>query len=152
MPVHPDRAGRLLIRPATRADIDAFCTATGCNRSRNPTLRAWAGELADSDGPPRIVGLGGIYVAQGRWFGFIDLDEEARVYRMTIARTMKRFLDAVRKDGIRFIYAEASLEEKGAAWRLKRLGFAVDPRSQVLYRWSAQSEPIKSQASQAGRA
>jgi len=123
----------LIVRPATRRDIDAFCWATGSDRAGNPSVRAWAGETEG-----RIVAIGGIGLARGRWFGFIDVTEEGRRYRVTLARAMKAFLQEARRDGIRYIYAEAAPEEKGAARRLKKLGFIVDPRSQMFYRWSAE--------------
>ena len=117
----------VIIRPATREDLEAFS-----DMPNKPSIRAWVGEL---DG--RIIGIGGLALAKGRWFGFCDLTEEARSYKMTIMRTAKRVLAEARRDGIRFIYAEASPHEPRAVAWLTSLGFSLDPRSEHFYRWSA---------------
>ena len=117
----------LAIRPATREDIEAFS-----DLPNKPTMRAWVAEL---DG--RIVGLGGIALSKGRWFAFVDLKDEARPFKVTIARSALRFLDEARRDGIRFIYAEVSRHEPRALPWLLSLGFEFDQRSQHFYRWSA---------------
>ena len=117
----------IIVREATRADIASFSAISDI-----PTVRAIVGEI---DG--KIVALAGIALGKGRWFAFCDLCEDVRPYKMTIARTAIRFLDECRRDGIRFIYAQASLVEPGAISWLTRLGFTLDPRSQQLYRWSA---------------
>jgi len=117
----------LIVRPATKAFIERFS-----DMANKPTVRALAGEI---DG--RVVALGGCALAKGRWYGFIDLLDEARPHKMHIMRGAKRFLEAARHDGIRFIYAEVSqTEPKALAW-LTSLGFEYDLRSQHLYRWSA---------------
>ncbi len=116
-----------VIRPATRADIEAFS-----DQPAKPSIRALAMEM---DG--RIIGLGGIALARGRWIAFADLSEEARRYKMHIMRAACRFLDDARRDGIRFIYAAADpCEAKAVRW-LTRLGFELDPKSGVLHRWRA---------------
>lgn len=84
-----------------------------------------------------IVALGGCALVKGRWLGFCDLREEARPFKMHIARAAIRFLDHARKDGIRFIYVTADTQETGAVRWLTSLGFEVDPRTQYLYRWRA---------------
>jgi hypothetical protein len=117
----------LAIRPATREDIEAFSPMPN-----KPTIRAMVGEL---DG--RIVGLAGVVLHRGRWLGFCDLTEDARPYKMTIARAAIRFLADARRDGIKFIYADADLSEPTALRWLASLGFHLDPRTQYLYRWRA---------------
>lgn len=117
----------LTVRPATRSDIAAFS-----DLANKPTVRAWIGEL---DGA--IIALGGIALVKGRWIAFVDLTEAARPYKMTIARTAIRFLEAARRDGIRFIYAERDVNEPSAERWLTSLGFTIDPRSEYLFRWRA---------------
>ena len=119
------RKSRPIVRPATREDIEAFS-----DLRNKPTLRAWVGEI---DG--RIIAIGGLAFSKGRWFGFCDLSDEARQYKMTIARTAKMVLDEARRQGIRFVYAEAGQNERGASRWLISLGFIIDPRSGYLYRW-----------------
>ena len=116
-----------VIRKASREDIEAF------SPMRNkPTINAWCAEI---DG--RIIALGGCALVKGRWFAFCDLTEEARQYKMHIARTARRFLMEAKRQGIRFIYAEANLAEPGAERWLTSLGFTIDPRTAYLYRWRA---------------
>lgn len=115
------------VRPATREDIEAFSDIPN-----KPTLKAWVGEV---DG--EIVALGGFAFSKGRWFGFCDLKDEARRYKMTIARAAKMIIAEAKKQGIRFIYAEADKDEPSAVRWLTSLGFAVDPRTAFLYRWRA---------------
>ena len=113
------------VRPATREDIEAFSPVRN-----KPTIRALCLEV---DG--KIIGLAGYAFVKGRYFGFCDLDDEARQYKMHIARAAKRFLKAARDEGIKFIYAEADPEERGAVRWLTSLGFEVDPRTTYLFRW-----------------
>lgn len=114
-----------VVRIATREDIEAF------SPMRNkPSLKALCLEV---DG--KIIALGGYAFVKGRYFGFCDLHDEARQYKMHIARAAKRFLKAARDEGIKFIYAEADPEEPGAVRWLTSLGFAVDPRTAHLFRW-----------------
>lgn len=117
----------VIIRPAIRADIDAYSSQAG-----KPSIK---GIVMEKDGC--VIGLGGIAYAKGRWIGFCDLSEEARGYKMHIMRGARRFLDQMRREGIRFIYAGRDEGEPGSERWLKSLGFEIDPRSQTLYRWSA---------------
>lgn len=113
------------IRWATKADIDAFT-----NLPSYPTIKALVAEM---DG--RIIGLAGLAFSQGRWVAFCDLSDDMRKYRYVIARSAKRLFEQARRDGIRFIYAEADLNEKGSVRWLTSLGFEIDPRGGRLYRW-----------------
>mgnify|MGYP001578005743 CR=1 FL=1 len=117
---------KVVVRPASAQDLDAFS-----DLANKPTTRAWCAEING-----RIVGLGGIAAYNGRWYAFVDLLPEIRPHKMTIARAAARFLDAARRDGVKFIYAEVSPREPGALRWLMRLGFRVDSRSNY-YRWSA---------------
>ena len=119
---------KLVVRPATAEDIATFSG----NLPNRPTVRAVVGEI---DG--RIVGMGGFARTNARWIAFCDLTPEVRPYKMTIMRTALRLLCEARRDGIRFVYADADLNEpRSLAW-LARLGFEPDPRSGTLYRWSS---------------
>ena len=84
-----------------------------------------------------IIALGGFAFSHGRWFGFVDLKDEARRYKMTIARAAKRIIAEAREQGIKFVYADADPGEPGAVRWLTSLGFTVDPRTAFLYRWRA---------------
>lgn len=117
----------LIVRPATKEDIETFAP----DREK-PSIRAWVGDL---DG--EIIALGGVAFTKGRWFAFLDLTERARPYKMTLARAALRFFAEMRKDGIRYIYAEADLDEPTSLRWLTSLGFTLDPRTLHLYRWSA---------------
>ncbi len=114
------------VRRATREDIEAFSDI-----ANKPTLLAWAGEV---DG--EIIALGGIAFSNGRWFGFCDLKDEARKYKMTIMRTTKRVFEEARRQGIRYVYAEADPNEPMAKRWLASLGFTIDIKTS-LYRWGA---------------
>jgi hypothetical protein len=114
-----------VVRWASREDIDAFSPLRN-----KPTIKALCMEL---DG--KLVGLGGFALVNGRYFGFCDLTEEARPYKMHIMRAAKRMLEYAREQGIKFIYAEADPEEDGAVRWMTSLGFHLDPRSLHLYRW-----------------
>lgn len=119
---------KVIVRPATRADIEAFSDLPD-----KPTIRALVAEM---DG--RIIAIAGAARAQGRWYAFADLPEEVRPYKMTIMRNARRFVDELRRQGVRFLYAQPDPNEpKAIAW-LTSLGFEPDPRSGgILYRWSA---------------
>ena len=114
-----------IIRKATHSDIEAFSSM-----AMKPTIQAWVGDL---DG--KIIGIGGFAFSHGRWFGFCDLTDEARKYKLTLVKTAKMVMQEAQKQGIRFIYAEVSDVEPGAMRWLKSLGFSLDPRSLCLYRW-----------------
>ena len=115
----------MIIRPATRDDIEAF------SKLRNkPTIMAWVGDI---DG--RIVGIAGFARTSGRWYGFCDLHEEARPHKMKIARAARRAMQEAKRRGIRYVYAQIDPEEPGAEPWLRSLGFRIDPRMPSLYRW-----------------
>ena len=114
-----------IIRPATQADIETFSDL----RSK-PSVKAWVAEL---DG--EIIGLGGAAFVGGRWFAFLDITDKMRPFKMTLMRTAILFLRELHKQGVKFIYAEADLEESNAPRWLGSLGFTIDPRSGYLYRW-----------------
>lgn len=118
----------MIVRRATAEDIAAFSSLKG-----KPTMLAWVG---DDNG--RLVVLGGLAFSQGRWFGFCDLTDEARRHKFAVARTAKRVLREAQTRGIRFVYAERDQHEPRALAWLTSLGFTLDPRSQRLYRWSAE--------------
>lgn len=118
---------RMHVRAATATDIAAFSDMTG-----KPTLKAWVGEV---DG--QIVGLAGFAFSHGRWYAFCDLREAARAHKVAIVRAGLMILAEARRMGIRYLYAEADPKEPGAVRWLTSLGFALDPRTTYLYRWSA---------------
>lgn len=115
----------LTVRRATAEDIAAFSDMT-----EKPTIIGWVGEV---DG--RIIGLGGFARGGARWVAFADLTEEARPYRMTIARTAIRAMQEAKRLGFRFVYAAKDDSEPTAEKWLKSLGFSLDPKSNTLFRW-----------------
>ena len=118
----------MIIRPATRDDIETF------SKLRNkPTILAWVGDI---DG--RIAGIAGFARSGGRWYGFCDLHDEARPYKITIARAARLAMQEAKRRGIRFAYAQTDQNEPGAERWLTSLGFRIDPRTPSLYRWNAQ--------------
>lgn len=119
------KKSNVIIRPATSEDIDRFSPLRN-----KPSIKAWVAEL---DG--KLIGLGGVALYGGRWYAFLDLEEEMRPYKMTLMRAAKRFFAEMRLQGVKFVYAEADLEESNAPRWLGSLGFSVDPRSGYLYRW-----------------
>ena len=116
-----------IVRKATIEDIEAYSEL-----STRPSIKAVVLEV---DG--KVIGIGGLCLSKGRWYAFVDLDDEARVYKTTIARTAIRFLRQARADGIKFIYAGRDHEEPRSGVWLESLGFEIDPRTQILYRWRA---------------
>jgi hypothetical protein len=98
--------------------------------ANKPTIKAWCGDL---DG--RIIALGGFARIKSRWFAFLDLTDDARLYKMTLMRTAKRMMADAEKMGLRFVYAEADPREPRATMWMESLGFVIDPRTNSLYRW-----------------
>lgn len=115
-----------VIRPATRKDIEAYS-----DMKNKPTIVAWVGDL---DG--RIIAIGGVALFHGRWIAFLDLTEEARRYKVSIAKAARTLFAWADQHGVKYIYADADKKEpKAIAW-LHRLGFELDHRTNYLYRWS----------------
>ena len=131
-------SGRVIRRPATREDIEAFARST--DTPLTPTAKAWVGEF---DG--KVVALGGFARgADGRWIGFIDVTPEGRAMleknmyvRAHFFRVAVEALREARAANIRYVYAKADMDQKRADELLLKLGFHPDPRSGYLYRWSA---------------
>ena len=115
--------GRVLVRRATREDIENFSDAT-----MKPTMKAWLGEL---DG--KILGMGGLALSNGRWFAFCDLTDEARKYKMTIVKISYEIMRDAKRSGIKFVYADADTEEPMSRRWLASLGFIPDLKT-GLYR------------------
>lgn len=115
------------IRPATAEDIAAFSGLPS-----KPTIRAWVGE---ADG--KVIALAGFAFSKGRWLAFCDLRPEARKYKMALARGALRAFAEIKRQGIKYVYAEVDPDEPGAVRWLTSLGFTVDPRNVYLWRWKA---------------
>ena len=116
---------KVIVRPATREDIEAFSAAP-----QKPTMKAWVGEL---DG--RLIGIGGLAFSHGRWFVFCDLTDEARQYKVTIAKTALTVMKEARRMGLKYVYAEIEDEEPAALRWQRSLGFELDERSGFLMKW-----------------
>ena len=118
----------LVIRPATREDLDAFPTPFA-----KPTVKALAAEV---DG--EVLGVAGLAIVRGRYYAFCDLTStQAAPYRIAVARAAKRLFAEARAAGIRYIYTNADPDEPRACRWLASLGFTPDTRHPHLYRWSA---------------
>lgn len=131
--------GKVIRRPATREDIQAFAKAT--DTPVTPTVKAWVGEI---DG--KMVALGGFGRGEdGRWIGFVDilpwgrdlLEKNLYVRAAFVRATVEALREAKQEGHIRFVYAKADMEQKRADELLLKIGFVEDPRSGYLYRWSS---------------
>lgn len=114
---------KIVVRQARAEDFEAFVTVAS-----RPTVRAWVGEL---DGDPVIVG-GVARGADGRWYAFFDIRDEARFAKKTIVKAARDFF--ARLD-VRYVYAMIDEREKNARAWTERLGFRPDPHSTHLVRW-----------------
>jgi hypothetical protein len=114
------------IEKATKEDVEFFS-----NDAPKPTMKAF---VAKKDGKP-IALFGLARELDGRWYAFFDITDEARPYKVTIAKTARKIMDEARKMGLRFVYAVPDEEEPMARKWLERLGFKTDKRSGVLMRW-----------------
>lgn len=117
----------LTVRKATRADIEAYS-----KKPQSQTIRA---VVADLNG--EIIGIGGMYLRQGRWYAFADVPEECRKYKIHIMRAAIRFLDEARRSGVRIIYTCRDEDEAGSLKWLTSLGFEQDPTTMIIFRWRA---------------
>ena len=122
----PGLSGKVIVRQAALEDIEAFV-----GDGEWLTMKAWVGEI---DG--RIVGLGGLAYRHGRWIAFCELSDEARPHKRAIVRAGRAAIDAARRAGHPFIYAEADESEPMATRWLESLGFRADPKT-GLFRWQA---------------
>jgi len=125
-------SSEVVVRRATPAEIAAL--APGDDR---PTMKAWVGVIPGaSPGTERIVGFGGLAFRQGRWIAFCELSDEARRHKRAIVRAGRDVMDAARRDGHCFVYAQADADEPMARRWLESLGFQPDNKT-GLYRWQA---------------
>lgn len=115
------------VRRATREDIERFSELAS-----KPTVKAWIGEV---DG--EVVAMAGFALFKGRWLAFCDIADRAKVGKMALARAARRAFDEARKEGVKYVYAEADLTVPGSVRWLMSLGFEHDPRTAYLYRWRA---------------
>jgi RimJ/RimL family protein N-acetyltransferase len=127
------KQGQVVVRPATREDIAAFSPLEG-----KPTLKAWLAEIDDE-----AVALGGLALVKGRWIGFLDITERGRDclkrnlgVRVAMIRAVFMVLSEAKKQGVRYIYAQADTNFPKAAELLEKFGFSLDPRSQFFHRWT----------------
>jgi hypothetical protein len=118
---------RPVVRPASAEDIARFS-----DMANKPSILAWVAETSDG----RLIAIGGVFLKWGRWYGFVDVRDEMRPHKMILMRAAIRFLNEMRRAGIRYIYAEVAAGEPGAGAWLDSLGFELDERSQHYLRWS----------------
>ena len=124
VPVTPSSVVR--IRPSMLADLEHLAWR---NRHR---LRAWT-ELVDG----RVVGIGGVQIMEdGPVVAFVDLTEEARRYPLSLHRAAVRFMQELRRSGIRRVMATADPAQPAAERWLDRLGFSpVEVDGTTIYLW-----------------
>jgi hypothetical protein len=116
------------IRPATIDDLKSAAQDGPC-----PTVKALAVEY---DGV--LLGLLGFAVRDGRYHGFCDItSEEAKPFKLRLARAVLRLFDEMRAAGVTRIYADADEDEPRAPLWLAHLGFTPDPWRPGLYVWTA---------------
>lgn len=113
----------LVVRRATKADIDAFG-----DLPHSPTMRAWCGDL---DG--EIIGIGGFYFHKGRWVGFCDLKEEASRYKVAFIKTARLAMNEMKRSGHRIIYAQVDENYPLAHKWVGALGFKKTKSG--VWRW-----------------
>jgi hypothetical protein len=125
-------SSEVVVRRATPAEVAVL--APGNER---PTMKAWVGAIpGSSPESERIVGFGGLAFSRGRWIAFCELSNEARRYKRAIIRAGRNVLDAARRDGHSFVYAQADADEPMARRWLESLGFQPDKKT-GLDRWQA---------------
>lgn len=116
----------VVIRPATTDDLLAVAKDGPC-----PTVKALAVER-DGD----LIGLLGFTLKDGRYWAFCDItSEEAKPFKLRLARAVNRLFDDMRALGVTRIYSAADPDEPRAPLWLTHLGFRPDPWRPGLYRW-----------------
>lgn len=131
-PAADGRLPTVIVRPARTGDLEAYGAQVG-KTIVTPTVIAWVGEYEDG----RIIGVGGVAIIGGHYRGFVDLLPEARAYKVLIALSALRFFRAMRKAGVRHVYAALDEGEPGAGRFAEALGFRPDQRSGgELHRWN----------------
>lgn len=120
-------SARVEVRPATRADVEAFLPEPLPWR-----VRAFTGLL---DG--EIVGIGGLaYLPDGTVMAFLHGSDKARACRLSLHKAARRVLSEARGKGLRTIVAEADHTIEPAERWLLRLGFKpVDHDGERVYVW-----------------
>ena len=121
------------VRRATKEDVDSHAFHR-IPEGQRPTIIAWCGEDTETG---EMMGFGGLARIDGRWLAFCEVYEEGLKYKYKIARTAKRVMEDAKARGIKFVYADMDPEKDNAKRWAESLGFEVDPRSGILYRWRA---------------
>jgi FMN phosphatase YigB (HAD superfamily) len=105
-------ARKVEVRPATAGDMEAYY-----GHRNKQTAWVWAG-LVDGE----VVGIGGWSYVAGDPIAFLDLKDEARPYKVTIWRGIKRVLAEAQSRGVRLI-AIRDEDELSSTRLLTRAGF-----------------------------
>jgi len=119
------RRSKPVIRPATADDLARFRPGETW-----PTVKATVGEV---DGAP--VAIGGLAFVGGRVIAFLEMDDGARPYKLSLFREMTRIMNEAKASGLRLIYATPDPNEPTAEALLTRLGFSRDHKG--AWRWQA---------------
>ena len=102
------------IRPATPADIDAYAVEQSPYRVRAYTA------LVNG----RIIGLGGVaYLPNGAVMAFLNINEDARSYPVTLCKVAVRVIREAHERGVKTINAVCDDKIEAAPRFLRRLGF-----------------------------
>jgi hypothetical protein len=122
-------ASKPIVRRVTKEDIEAFAPGKTA-----PSLKGWCMVVDD-----KVIGIGGLAHAAGRWFAFCDLSPEARKYKITIYKIGLMVMRAAREAGHKHVFAHADLDEPMSLRWLESQGFQRQPQS-GLYLWQASSQ------------
>jgi len=111
-------------RIATREDIIAYYGSVPS------TMRAVI--VYDGD---TLLAIGGIAHEKGVIKMFMDMQNEAVKYPVTLVKAALKVMQIARESGYRLIYAQASDELTSAPRFLQRLGFEPMNTTEGIYQW-----------------
>lgn len=119
----------VILRPATRADIDALIVEPLPHR-----IRAWAAERGGE-----LLAVGGLVFQPGEIVAaFLILNAPAKSFALSLHKAGKHMMDEARRIGIRRVVATAQSGNDAAAPWLLRFEFKpVVVGGETVFVWSA---------------
>lgn len=121
------KSERPVIRPATKADLDAYY-ALHPQQAPRPTVTAWVGYLGDEP-----IAVGGFAHVGGKLIAFFDEDPKARPFKITLVKAARKMVQTMAAKG-RVMYAQIDPKEPGATRWVKSLGFKETGIADI-YQW-----------------